>query len=186
MVDLSFIPDGKSWEWEISTFIVWEKDKFSQMISMQKSWRYVPEWTYKRLTRNWAVIMSNTPDEIRDFSHFTCQAHWNILINGLWLWCVLKTLIDNTEVTKITIIEKSEDVIKLVSPYFNDERLTVINADAFDYEIPKWEKYDFVWHDIWDDICADNLPEMTKLHRKYWRKTKWQDSWAKYLCLRNR
>lgn len=126
--------------------------------------------------------MSNTPDEIRDFSHFTHIAKGSVLINGLGLGCVVKVLLDKPEITKITVIEKSEDVIKLVAPYFNDERLTIIHADAFEYKPNKGELFNFVWHDIWDHICADNLPEMATLHRKYGKKSEWQDSWAKQLC----
>lgn len=174
-VDMDFLPIGKSNEWVIEEFEVKERE-LSQIISLFKTGRGVPAGKYKRLKRGSTIVMSNTPDEIRDFSYFTQVANGSILINGLGIGCVLKVLLDKPEVTKITVIEKSEDVINLVAPHFNDNRLTIINADAFTYKPPKDEKYDFVWHDIWDYICADNLKEMSKLHRKYGRKTKWQDS----------
>jgi hypothetical protein len=181
-LDMSFLPDGISGNWSITTFEVTEED-LSQKISMFKTGRWVPPGIYKRLKRDGFVVMSNTPDEIRDFTHFTREAYGSILINGLGLGCVVKVLLEKPEVTKITVIEKSEDVIKLVSPHFKDSRLTIIHADAFEYVPPKGERYDFAWHDIWDSICADNLKEMTKLHRKYGhRVNQWQDSWAKYLC----
>lgn len=183
-VDMSFLPAGVSNNWAIEDFEVAEKE-ISQMISMLKTGRGVPLGQYKRLMRGGTVVMSNTPDEIRDFSHFTRKAYGNILINGLGLGCVVKVLLEKPEVTKITVIEKSEDVIKLVSPYFTDARLTIINADAFQYSPEKGERFDFVWHDIWDYITADNLPEMAKLHRKYGRRTNWQDSWAKPQCQRH-
>ncbi len=182
-IDMTFIPDGKSGEWEINTFEVGKRE-LSQMISLFKTGRGVPNGIYKRLMRGKEVIMSNTPDEIRDFSHFVYSAKGNILINGLGLGCVIKALLEKPEVTKITVIEKSNDVINLVAPYFKDNRLKIINADAFDYKPAKGDKFNFVWHDIWDYICADNLPEMATLHRKYARKTEWQDSWAKRECKR--
>ncbi len=180
-VDMSFLPDGKSGNWSVETFIV-PKDDFSQIISMFKTGRSVPEGTYKRLMRGRTVVMSNTRDEIRDFSQFTYVAKGSVLINGLGLGCVVKVLLDKPEITKITVIEKSEDVINLVAPYFTDDRVNIIHADAFKYTPPKGEIYDFVWHDIWDYITADNLTEMATLHRKYGRKTNWQDSWAKRQC----
>jgi len=180
-VDMSFLQDGVSGQWSVSTFEV-PKNNLSQMISVFKTGRGVPSGIYKMLKRNGVVVMTNTPDEIRDFTHFTRIAKGSILINGLGIGCVVKVLLDKPEITNITVIEKSKDVIELVSPYFNDERLTIINADAFDYVPPKNEKYDYVWHDIWDYITSDNLPEMAKLHRKYGRKTGWQDSWAKPQC----
>lgn len=185
IVDMSFIPDGISGSWAIQTYEV-PKEDLSQFISMFKTGRGVPGGVYKRLIRNKQVVMSNTPDEIRDFYHLTIVAKGSILINGLGLGCLVKVLLDKPEVEKITVIEKSEDVIKLVAPYFKDERLTIIQADAFEYKPPKEEKYNFVWHDIWDNICADNLEGMSKLHRKYGKKTEWQDSWARQSCKRQR
>lgn len=184
-VDLNFIKDGISGEWEISTFEIPEND-LSQKISLFKTGRAVPSGIYKRLMRSGTVVMSNTPDEIRDFLHFTRIAKGSVLINGLGLGCIIKVILDKPEITKITVIEKSEDVIKLVAPYFSDPRLVIINDCAFEYKPQKGEKFDFVWHDIWDYICSDNLIEMAKLHRKYARKTNWQDSWAKSLCKRQK
>lgn len=79
-VDMSFLQDGVSGDWSVSTFEV-PKNDLSQMISIFKSGRGVPAGTYKRLKRNGTVVMSNTPDEIRDFSHFTRHAKGSILIN---------------------------------------------------------------------------------------------------------
>jgi hypothetical protein len=43
-----------------------------------------------------------------------------------------------------------------------------------------------VWHDIWLDLCTDNLEGMGKLHRKYGRRTDWQGSWEKDRLLSHR
>lgn len=182
-VDMSFLPDGVSGCWKVETFEV-PKEDFSQIISMFKTGRGVTAGIYKRLKRDGTVVMSNTPDEIRDFMPFVWRAKGSVLINGLGLGCVVKVLLDKPEITKITVIEKSRDVINLILPHFNDDRLKVIHADAFEYVPPKGEKFTAVWHDIWDYICADNLKEMSTLHRKYGRKAEWQDSWAKHQCQR--
>ena len=155
------------------------------MISALKTGRYVRPGTYKRLMHNGTCVMSNTPDEIRDFLGFLRPAHGKILINGLGLGVLLKALLEKPEVTEITVIEKSEDVIKLVAPtYTSDARVKIINADAFSYKPEKKEKWDYVWHDIWNYICVDNLKEMATLHRKYGKKTTtYQASWCKRECL---
>jgi spermidine synthase len=127
--------------------------------------------------------MSNTFDEIRDFYFFLNRAYGSVLINGLGLGVTVKFLLDKPEVTKIIVIEKSKDVISLVAPYFNDKRLCIINADAFEYNY-QGEKLNFVWHDIWDDIVSENLPEMTTLCRKYGRKTENQACWCRARCER--
>jgi hypothetical protein len=180
------VPDGISGNWSVETFEVKEKE-LSQMISMLKYGRGVPAGKYKRLMRNGTCVMSNTPDEIRDFMHFVYTAKGSVLVNGLGIGVLLKALINKPEVTEITVIEKSEDVIKLVAQtYLTDNRVSIINADAFEYNPPKDKRYNAVWHDIWDDICADNLDEMKKLHRKYGRKADYQESWCRSRCERNR
>lgn len=175
------VPDGISGNWSVSTFTVADDD-FSQRISMMKYRRGVPGGTYKRLMRGAETIMSNTPDEIKDCRSFIFNAKGSILINGLGLGVVLKAILAKPEVTEVTVIENSEDVIKLVAPYYNDPRLTIIHADAFTWNPPKGKKYDCVWHDIWDNLCGDNVEEMKKLHRKYGRRTKYQKSWGRYSC----
>lgn len=179
-VNMEFIPDSISGIWEVKTIEV--KEDLWYKISMIKSGRAVPPGIYKQLKRGSTIVMSNTPDEIKDFSFFARNSNGDVLINGLGLGCVIKVLLEKENITSITVIEKSEDVIKLIAPYFNDNRLKIIHADAFEYTPPKTIKYNFVWHDIWDDISADNLPQMALLHRKYARKTEWQDSWAKKQC----
>ncbi len=169
--------------WSVSSFTV-QKEELSQMLSMMKYGRGVPAGDYKRLMRGGEVIMSNTPDEINDSLGFIYRAEGKILINGLGLGVVVKALLEKPEVTEITVIENSEDVMKLVAPYYTDPRLTIILGDAFTWEPPKGKKYDAVWHDIWDNLCSDNLEEMKKLHRKYGRRTKYQESWGRAICER--
>jgi hypothetical protein len=177
------VPDGVSGNWSVSSFTV-QKEELSQMLSMMKYGRGVPAGNYKRLMRGGEVIMSNTPDEISDALSFIYRAEGSILINGLGLGVVVKALLEKPEVTDITVIENSEDVMKLVAPHYTDPRLTIIKGDAFTWEPPKGKVYDAVWHDIWDNICADNLPEMKKLHRKYGRRSKYQASWCRERCER--
>lgn len=181
------IPDGQSGDWEISTFEITKDgaDFHNLREAMHRSNRFVTPGFYKKITRNNEVIMSNTESEIQDHLKFVEKAKGNVLINGLGLGVVLEMIKDKPEVDKIFVIEKSEDVIKLVAPYFeNYPKITIINADAFEYEIPEGMKYGAVWHDIWDYICADNLEEMDSLHYKYEKVAKWQGSWCKRECSR--
>jgi 16S rRNA A1518/A1519 N6-dimethyltransferase RsmA/KsgA/DIM1 with predicted DNA glycosylase/AP lyase activity len=179
------IPDGKSGNWSVETFTITEEEaKFNNMRSLfSSSTRYVHPGTYKRLKINNDVMMSNTPAEIDDCCHFINIAKGSILINGLGLGVVIKALLNKPDVIDITVIELEKDVIDLIAPYYNDERLTIINDDAFTYTPPKNKKYDYVWHDIWLNICADNLKEMEKLHRKYGKKCGRHNYWFKDVCL---
>lgn len=94
-------------------------------------------------------------------------------------------MLDKPAVDKVTVIEISPDVITLVGSYLKEHfgaRLEIIEADAFTWQPPRGVRYGAVWHDIWDNICSDNLPEMHKLHRKYGRRTDWQGSWCRWRC----
>ena len=180
------VPDGISGDWSVRTFTVSKSDSdFTRIRAMMKGRGYVPQGTYKELRRNGTIVMSNTPDEINDGLSFVYRASGNILINGLGLGCVVKLLLNKPDVEKITIIEKSTDVISLVAPtYVTDKRVNIICADAFDYKPPKGEHYNIVWHDIWDYITPDNIDEMKKLHRKYGKISDFQMSWCRKECER--
>jgi spermidine synthase len=97
---------------------------------------------------------------------------------------VLNAALRKPEVEHVTVVEQSEDVIKLVASHYEGPRVTIVHADAMTYQPPTGAKFGAVWHDIWDDICADNLDEMKILHRRYGRRTVWQGSWARELCER--
>lgn len=183
------VPNGTSGNWRVEEFEVSKNDaQFCGLRAVFNGGRgRLPEGIYKRLYRGNVLVMSNTPDEIRDFMPFVRQASGSVLINGMGLGVLLKALLEKEEVKEITVIEKSEDVIKLVAPtYLKDKRVKVIKADAFEYEPEKGKRFDSVWHDIWDYITSDNLPEMAKLHRKYGRRTDYQESWCKDECKRRR
>lgn len=136
-----------------------------------------------RLMRGSTVVMSNTPMEIRTNRTFVRYAKGNVLINGLGLGMVLTAILRKPEVESVTVIEAAAEVIELVAPTFRDDpRVEIVHANAFDYQPPKGMRFDAVWHDIWDFISAENLPEMHRLHRKYGQRTPWQASWCRIEC----
>ena len=128
--------------------------------------------------------MSDTPDEKRGHYRFVWSAKGHVLINGLGLGMVLGAVLQNPAVTKATVVEISPDVIALVAPSYRDPRVSIVCGDALTIEIEKGAKFGAVWHDIWDNICADNLEAMKTLHRRYGRRAEWQGSWARHLCER--
>jgi len=134
--------------------------------------------------RGETLVMSDTPDEISDHLEAVYRAHDCILINGLGLGIVADLCLQKSEVESATIIEISDDVVKLVGPTLikkYGKRVQILLNNALLYKPHNGIKYGMVWHDIWDNICADNLPEMHKLHRKYGRLAEWQGSWGREL-----
>lgn len=137
--------------------------------------------TYTRLMRGSTLVMSDTPDEKRDHYDFVRRARGHVLIHGLGLGMVLGAVLGKLEVSSVTVIELSQDVINLVGASYDDPRVTIVCADALTWEPPKGARFGAVWHDIWDDICSDNREDMKLLHRRYGRRSTWQGSWGREL-----
>lgn len=168
------LPEGESGTWKVERFEVSESD--AQIHNIRAAFNPagggIKPGTYTQLTRNGTVVMSDTPSEIQDHLRFIDRAKGRVLITGLGLG----------EVTHVTVIEKSPDVIRLVAPTLLERfggRLEIIEADAYTWKPPKGARWDYAWHDVWDNICTDNLPLMAKMHRHYGRRCGFQDSWRK-------
>jgi hypothetical protein len=183
------VPVGESGEWKVEKFKVEEEDVKSQRMRAAfhpgEASRIVPAGEYTRLIHRGNVVMSDTPAEILDHLDFIQEAKGKVLINGLGLGVALNAILQKPEVEQITVIEISEDVVKLVGQHYLNKtngKLKIIVADALLWRPEKGEKFDVLWHDIWDNICTDNLSQMSKLHRSYGRRCDWQGSWGKELC----
>lgn len=187
MLDRVTVPEGSQGRWVIQRFTVSsEQAKFDALRGMFRGGRYTPEGTYTRLMRGATTVMSDTPDEMRDHYFPVRHAKGHVLINGLGLGMVLGAVLKKPDVERVTVVEVDPDVIALVAPHYACDRLEVIQADAYVYQPPKGVRYGAVWHDIWDNICADSLPQMTTLKRKYGRRADWQGCWGEWQCRRHR
>lgn len=178
------IPEGACGDYRIEHFSVSEEQSRRTAI---RSWRdeFVPVGDYTRLMRKGTVVMSDTPMELRTNAPIIHAAHGDVLINGLGIGMVLRKILAKPDLRSVTVIEIAPEVISLVGPSFShDPRVQIIEADAFDFMPPKGVRYNAVWHDIWDFICGDNLPDMHRLHRKYGRRADWQWSWCRERCER--
>jgi hypothetical protein len=186
MVD---VPEGTSGDWVVKRFEVSEKDanwaNMRASISMGGvgAHRTITPGTYTSMTRHGTMVMSDTPAEKRDHLEFLREAHGRVLIAGLGLGWVLEVLQWKEEVTHITVVEISPDVIKLVGEHYKrklGDRLTISEGGIFEWKTARGEKWDCAWFDIWDNICGDNAEEMSKLKRKFARRAKWKGCWCEY------
>lgn len=182
-----FVPDGKKGKWEVSTFTIKPpKDDIFTWMENARSYRdngglmAVSPGTYKRLThKDRGVIMSNTPMEIRTNIKAYRAATGRVLINGLGLGMLLEGILRKDDVTYVRVIESEQDVLDLVGVHYKNPKLEIVHADAYEYRPQKGEVFDYVWHDIWDDLSSDNFPLMAKLTRKYARASVAQGVWSR-------
>jgi len=178
------VPDGQVGPWAIETFDVTEVEaKFHNLrcdLAGRRLDRIEPG-TYRRLRHaERGVVMSNTPMEIMTNRQAYRDAHGSVLINGLGLGMLLEGLLAKPTVTAVRVIEVDADVIALTGPHFAaDPRVTIIHADADTYTPAKGERFDYVWHDIWDTISEANLAHMTRLARRYGQRTTCQGFWSR-------
>lgn len=177
------VPCGQKGPWKITERVITEDEaRFDNIRAMinGSGFMSVDPGTYKVLYRNGTVVMSNTQMEQRTNAEFVSRAIGHVLINGLGLGMVLTAILKKPEVTHVRVIEISKDLISLVGRHFkNDPRVEIIHANALEYKPAKGERFNAVWHDIWDTISEDNLPDMKLLHRRYGRISDWQGSWAR-------
>ena len=186
MLSKSTIPEGSFGIWRVERFSISDEEANFHALccSFQPGMasRSVLSGAYTKLMRDGCLIMSDTPAELNDHWSPVHKATGSVLINGLGLGVVVQNILQKSEVTDITVVEISRDLIKLIAPYLQDERLTIVEADALSWRPPKNKRYEMAWHDIWDEICADNLDDMKTLHRRYGRHAAWQGSWCRGLC----
>ena len=180
------VPEGASGDWLVERFTVDENAaalERMRMFNPSSRGRGVPEGTYTRLMHGGTVVMSDTPDEIRDHREPIWHSKGRVLLNGLGLGVVLGLLLNNEQVEHVDVVEKAAAVIQLVGPSYDDPRVTIHCADAFEQakSWPRGSHWTVAWHDIWNHLSTDNLPDMHQLHRSYGRRTDWQGSWGREL-----
>lgn len=185
------VPAGVCGSAEVEKQVVTDEEaRFGQLraaISASSMGRFTPAGHYTGLRINGSLVMSDTPDEIRDIWAPIHYASGRCLVNGLGLGVVVNGMLMNPDCEHVTVIELNSDVIQLVGQHWkakHGDRLEIINADAMTHKPPRGARYGYVWHDIWPAICSDNLDEMAVLHRRYAKRCDKQGSWCKALCKR--
>ena len=175
------VPCGKSGDWRTECFTISKEERV--MLALRYGYRAPSPGTYTRLMHGKHVIMSDTDAERRDHFAPVLEAHGNVLITGLGLGMVAQACLLKPEVDHVFVVENSRDVIQLVAPHYHErfpDRFDVIYGDAFGYRPPRGLPIHTIWHDVWPNVCADNLPDMKYLSMRYRRKGAWQGCWGRH------
>lgn len=142
------------------------------------------EFSFPTVFENGVEWMAIKPNEIETMKEPIEKASGRVIAFGLGLGYFAYMASIKNEVSSVTVIEKSKDVIDLfnlhILPHFSHpEKITVIQSDAFDYareQMPK-EKYDYAFVDLWHDTSdgVELYIKMKKLevlskhtHFQYW------------------
>ena len=191
------LPEAKKGEAEVKHFVIDERmASISRIRAVVTRGREgaAKEGTFAQLFIRGSLVMSDTEHERQTNWDLLQEAHYgDTLIAGLGLGMVLLPILARESIKSVTVIELSQDVIDLVEPHVRKaagkdaDKLTVIQADIYEWKPPRGARYHTVYFDIWGDICTDNLSAMRWLHRKFYRrkvKGGWMSSWL-YDDLRN-
>jgi spermidine synthase len=130
---------------------------------------------------NGKTFMSDSKNEHRTNYEVVHRATGDVLIAGLGLGMILHPILQKEDVSSVTVVEKFGDVISIVKPTIESDKLTLVEADIFAWRPEKGKKFDVIYFDIWADICTDNLDQISKLHQQFKNfkaKDGWMSSWV--------
>jgi hypothetical protein len=172
----------------VSTFEVGRDDLENLRLAMQPGNRGCQPGTYRRLDVDGRLWMSDTSAELRD--HYSPviqmeQTDGPVLIHGLGMGLVTAAAIRVGR--DVEVVEIDQRVIDCMGGWLSTlaahhgVQLTIHHDDAYTRKWPVGQEWAVVWHDIWADLCEDNLAEMATLHRRFGRRCQWQGSWGKTL-----
>lgn len=143
---------------------------------------YLLRTTMATMHTDGECVMEDTPVELKRHLNFVLKAKGRVLVTGLGLGCVVRGLLTKDEVTKIVVIERDKDIIRLVAPHMpQDSRLRIIEAEAFQWARDNQRPFDYAWHDIWSDPDSKEevLPILhVKLIKLLTGKVTWQGAWG--------
>jgi hypothetical protein len=146
------IPEGTSGDYEIAIYTDETTEKDWQLyLSMPKCADESDDsWTVLLKENCLMPIMQNSDAEYVEHQWLWNNATGDVLIGGLGLGMCHQPLIDNPDVTSVTIIEISQDVVDLVwDDCPKDDSFSLIVADFETWTPPEGTTYDVIWCDSW-------------------------------------
>lgn len=177
---------GESAPWKLEVYEVTEQEEsFSKMRAASgHDMEFCPKGKYMILKRGSTVVMSDTMMErdtnLRAFN----RARGHVLIGGLGMGMLMCGIQKKPEVSSVTVVEKDQTLIDMMMKcglHIDEEKTVIVQGDVFTWEPGFKFKYDYLYFDIWDNICEDNVEEFKKL-RKLYRKYRAKGSLINFWC----
>ena len=124
------------------------------------------------LNKSNECIMSSNLFERLTNQNFIDTAKGDVIIFGLGLGLIIFPLLEDDEVTSITVIDKSVDIIDNIGPiikkYDVNDKLTIINGDVFTYyQQLNDAKFDVAYFDYWNIVDSTIYNDMETLKELY-------------------
>ena len=114
------------------------------------------------LTDPCEIVMEDSQEELRKHLPIWRNAQGSVLVNGLGLGCVVRGLLANPRVERITVLEKDKSILRIVGHEFaSNPRVELILGDALKFPL-KGRRWDYAWHDI--HVFDGDKPHLSVLH----------------------
>lgn len=164
------IPEGISGDFEIAHYTNETTDNYWQEYLALKNENH-DSYTVllKDSVNTYMPIMQDSEAEYNAHQWLWDNATGDVLIGGLGIGLVNEVLIDNDDITSVTIVENSQDVIDLVWEHCaKDDRFTLIQEDLETWDIPIDSSWDIAWLDTWLTDNTLNMKEYNEaMNSKY-------------------
>ena len=159
------IPEGTSGDFEVAHYTNTTTDNKWQIYLEMKN---ESNLNYCVLLQNGCdmPIMQDSEGEYREHQWLWDNATGDVLIGGLGIGMVNVALLTNPNITSVTIIENSQDVINLVWPNCaKDSRFNLIQTNIETWNPPSGSQWDVAWFDTWTSNNPLNCAEYETLMR---------------------
>ncbi len=123
------------------------------------------------------IVMEDSQSELRKHLPIWLHAKGNVLVTGLGLGCVVRGLLANPDVDRITVVEIDEAIIRIVGHEFRGNRkVTMVHGDALKFHT--MELFDYAWHDLFTDEGEPHLQVLhARLMKKFYANCRCQGAW---------
>jgi len=183
----SEVPAGRSGSWVVEKVSLPERGYDSDSDPRPDCFKYRPG-EYTCLRRGPEQFMTDLYDEWwtqRDALREALARGGEVLITGLGLGLIAEAMLRQPKgrVSRVTVVELSPDVIRLVALYLTGRypgRIEVVEGDAFTWTPPADRRFTVGWHDIWPDPYGPAVAgEIERLEQRYRPWCDWQGSWPR-------
>ena len=162
-------------------------DKLRAALNPQRPDRSVVAGIYTKLVVDGTLWMTDTPAECNDLRNVDyCMRQYQggtMLIAGLGLGVVLNRAIMRG-MSHIDVVESEGRVLDAVGPYYaglaeeHGCKLRLHHADIHAWRSERGMVWNIGFFDIWPTIDQDDLPEVTRLRRRFRDRVHSFDAWA--------
>ena len=141
---------------------------------------FTESFHFPAILENGNEWMTLTPVDLDTCDDAIKEAKGKVVTFGLGLGYYAYMASEKEEVESVTVVELSEDVIKLFKTHIlpqmpNGHKIKIINCDAFEYaeKIMPSENFDLAFVDTWRD-ASDGAPMYERMRKleKFIKKTK--------------